>query len=635
MSSLARAAHGTATGGSGGNAASSARRKSKPASKRMVIGQMDLEDDDGGDGDDFESSHAANDRKQHSHSHTGINSHAHAAQHDDVQHQHHSTTSGLLSARLGQHPQSTTVTTSALWEENAMEMDLHHDQQQQHTHHQNNKQQPIRGRNKFTIYQGEALPPPAPEREPTINRSTSQQQQQHASTAIQNHYQYHDQQLQKQQQYHSRHYSLTVGESNNRMQPPPQHQQQPQYCEQNRLVQEIMMDVDDEVDGHFANAIDHHNPQHQHPSLSFPQHPHSHLQQAQAHHTNGSPSPIVQQSSPYSSSSMFLPPLIVMDGANIAHAYVAAKMQRQDYGNNVIGITTTSNANGGTGNSLAMHSDAGGRKNHPPITTEPDAHGIRIAAEYFLNHPIPYLLDHGGVDADNDSVTLAQAACRVLVVIPAHWLRRKPQPSDLLQKENALMVTSQLECLQELSAQGLVCAAPPTDDDDAYVLAIARRADAKQQQRVARMLQQQQKQEAETQQALLAAQQMSGNPFQPIIPPPSPNTHAMIAVPKFRGAYVLSNDLFRDAIRRDDHSHSRPQQAQENNINLQEWLQKDTTTGMGFPSQGPGRISSTFCDMGSVCEDTGEAQLDLMPNPRHPLVARIEATAVQQASYQA
>jgi hypothetical protein len=121
---------------------------------------------------------------------------------------------------------------------------------------------------------------------------------------------------------------------------------------------------------------------------------------------------------------------------------------------------------------------------------------------------------------------------------------------------NAMMVTPQLEVLKDLKARGLLVAAPPRDDDDAYALTIARREDTRSHNR-------------------------GGG-----------------------GGFVLSCDMFRDAVNRDASGE------------LRGWL----TKGSG---NGPGRISFAFCDMGST-DDFGDREMDFVPNPRHPLVAWIE-----------
>lgn len=122
------------------------------------------------------------------------------------------------------------------------------------------------------------------------------------------------------------------------------------------------------------------------------------------------------------------PPLIVVDGANIAHSYSECKQ----------------NANSSLTTALLGHYNK----------KEPDPEGIDVAAQYFLSH-----------------------GCRVVVVVPSFWLRAKPASQDGNQ-QNALMVTPQLETLQHLQKRGLLCCAPPSDDDDAYAIAIARRAAA-------------------------------------------------------------------------------------------------------------------------------------------------------------
>jgi hypothetical protein len=149
------------------------------------------------------------------------------------------------------------------------------------------------------------------------------------------------------------------------------------------------------------------------------------------------------------------------------------------------------------------------------------------------------------------------AGVRVLVVLPQSWLRVKPRPGDL--SGDAAMQTDRWEILQGLQRAGLLATSPPTDDDDAYVLTIARRESARD-----------------------AARRGQGP------------------------GYVLSNDLFRDAQRRDGTGR------------LAHWLHEGDGEALG-----PGRISYTFCHMGRI-DDHGERELDIVPNPRHPLVTWIE-----------
>ena len=118
--------------------------------------------------------------------------------------------------------------------------------------------------------------------------------------------------------------------------------------------------------------------------------------------------------------------------------------------------------------------------------------------------------------------------------------------------------------LKKLSSQGLVVPAPPKDDDDAYAITIARREDGR-------------------------AQQRGDGP-----------------------GYVLSNDQFRDAIAREE---------AEGSTDLKEWLTEGRTLPQG--KTGPGRISFAFCDVGNL-DDHGDKVLDLLPNPRHPLVQFVE-----------
>jgi hypothetical protein len=113
-------------------------------------------------------------------------------------------------------------------------------------------------------------------------------------------------------------------------------------------------------------------------------------------------------------------PLVVLDGANVAHYYAQAMATMQ---------------------------------NSQVCKPEPDAQGIQVATDYFL-----------------------QCGVRVLVVLPQYWFRSKLRDGVNNASPNALMETTpQLEILLSLKERGLIVASPPTDDDDAYALTIARR----------------------------------------------------------------------------------------------------------------------------------------------------------------
>jgi hypothetical protein len=161
-----------------------------------------------------------------------------------------------------------------------------------------------------------------------------------------------------------------------------------------------------------------------------------------------------------------------------------------------------------------------------------------------------------------------KAHVRVRIVVPATWQypHRDATDEDNRQRHGYL---------NDWRNQGLLVIAPPHDDDDAYALTIAQR---------------------ETARACVVA------------------TSAVIAVTdpwsEWGGGYVVSNDQFRDA------------QARDVTGQLTQYLQHGVSTTTFFDS-GPGRISYAFCDLG-VMNDRGERELDLVPNPRHPLVVWIE-----------
>jgi hypothetical protein len=186
----------------------------------------------------------------------------------------------------------------------------------------------------------------------------------------------------------------------------------------------------------------------------------------------------------------------------------------------------------------------------------------------FNNKPEP---DVQGIKVATDY--FQQAGFRVLVVLPQYWLQSKPRSGDSYHygtansntNNNAKMETPQLEILNDLKAKGLIVASPPTDDDDAYALTIARREEARS----------------------LKLRQGEGPGF------------------------VLSNDLFRDAQLRDG-----------GDVELRDWLKEGR-----HKSVGPGRISYTFGDMGTM-NDRGEKILDFVPNPRHPLIVWMETNTI-------
>lgn len=107
------------------------------------------------------------------------------------------------------------------------------------------------------------------------------------------------------------------------------------------------------------------------------------------------------------------PPLVVLDGANVAHAY-----------------------------GKTLHSRLASNE------VQPDARGILVACEYF-----------------------ARAHLRVLVVLPAHWFQRKNSSFRGSTSDEAFLS----KVIEELDYQGILVPSPPSDDDDAYALTIAQR----------------------------------------------------------------------------------------------------------------------------------------------------------------
>ena len=223
--------------------------------------------------------------------------------------------------------------------------------------------------------------------------------------------------------------------------------------------------------------------------------------------------------------------------------------------------------------------------------------GIQIAVSYFRN-----------------------AGCRVQVVVPAYWMRRKPRrrgnenasasasgtaASNQIQRQR--QIQRQIQVLQKMQEENILCCSPPTDDDDAYCIAIAMRIDARS--RVRR---------GEGSGARSGA--ASSSSLQSSRPNSNSNDLTDIG-----GAFILSNDLFRDAMGRDGSG------------DLRGWLKGEGTgTGAGAGGAGgnnfPRRISYSFCDLGSM-NKYGDEQLDFVPNPRHPLVAMVERSNREHGDY--
>jgi len=177
-----------------------------------------------------------------------------------------------------------------------------------------------------------------------------------------------------------------------------------------------------------------------------------------------------------------------------------------------------------------------------------------------------------------------KGGCRVLCVLPAGWAKASAGGRD-----NYRMARPELEALRGLRADGLLCASPPADDDDSYVLAIARRANAR----------------------------VSASPWC------GTDEEARPA-----GGYVLSNDMFRDAMAREEAQALDGTAAPAPELRL--WLNgNDDERAIFFTG---GRISYAFCDMGEIEEDGGGVVLDFVPNPRHVLVAGLETSMRQGAT---
>jgi hypothetical protein len=217
--------------------------------------------------------------------------------------------------------------------------------------------------------------------------------------------------------------------------------------------------------------------------------------------------------------------------------------------------------------------------NRESQTRQPDPRGISIAIEYFLQHD-----------------------CRVQAVVPVSWYRLKPRPADRYHLDNrsrgdssdARMVTEEVEELRGLRRGGFLVAVPPGDDDDAYAMALARREDD-------RVLEQR----------VCARRRDDGTIGMMVDDETSSSRHHLPL-----GGYVVSNDMFHDAIRRDDIGHYRQNQLllplNARPVFLKGWLARK-------------RISYSFANVGTTSQSDDRIRLDFVPNPRSDLIEAIDA----------
>ena len=186
---------------------------------------------------------------------------------------------------------------------------------------------------------------------------------------------------------------------------------------------------------------------------------------------------------------------------------------------------------------------------------QPNPRGIRLAIDYFLKNN-----------------------CRVQAVVPTSWYRLRPRDKN---EGDAKMVTDEVEELRSLREQGFLVACPPGDDDDAYAIALARREENRR-----------------SDDAMMSIDDDEDTGFPAAL----------------LGGYILSNDFFHDAVRREEQS----DRAEEQHLSslrgrkstLREWLNQH-------------RISYSFANVGQTFH--GQVELEFLPNPRHPLIECIDA----------
>ena len=249
-------------------------------------------------------------------------------------------------------------------------------------------------------------------------------------------------------------------------------------------------------------------------------------------------------------------PMVIIDGANVAYAYAQA----------------TGSMNSGTGIGKV----------------EPNVLGIQLACSYFRN-----------------------AGCRVQVVIPAYWMRKKHNYGH----SSPTLEQNEIQILQHLKDQNLLFCSPPTDDDDAYCIAIARRIDARFQNRS-----QGSSSGTDIPISAFSSLQQSTSTFTSCASSSSDNLPVDNDLTSIGGGFILSNDLFRDAIARDPSG------------DLRQWLKGAQSASINANKFTSRLISYSFGEFGSM-NKYGDEQLDFLPNPRHALVALVERSKRSHDSY--
>jgi hypothetical protein len=287
------------------------------------------------------------------------------------------------------------------------------------------------------------------------------------------------------------------------------------------------------------------------------------------------------------------PPLIVLDGANIAYAYV------QTFQSTPSLSTTTSN--------ISSSSKRHGTINSPSTSLEPNALGIKLAVEYFLH-----------------------AGCRVQVVVPAYWIRNKQQQHQQHQHIHSTRTTTNkdsqhLQILHHLQEQNILCCSPPTDDDDAYCIAIARREDGRSR------LRRKGRHYTTTTTAQEDGISSISSRSRTSINATTANTSLLSSdITMMDGAFIVSNDLYRDAIYRDPtHDLKRWLDGALSNVSSSVKHKYSKDVDWSNVDDIPRRISYSFADLGSI-DTYGDAILDFVPNPRHALISMIDGEMRKQ-----
>jgi hypothetical protein len=176
------------------------------------------------------------------------------------------------------------------------------------------------------------------------------------------------------------------------------------------------------------------------------------------------------------------------------------------------------------------------------------------------------------------------------------------------------MVTEEVEILLELRRGGYLVAVPPGDGDDAYAIALARGEDDRSRSSYSCDRDNPSTRDDDDDDDVDARAMSDGVAIEENGMTTTTLTRSRLPM----GGYVVSNDMFHDAIRRDDNRHGTndrrhvPPPLNCRSSSIRGWLSRR-------------RISFSFANIGTSSHVDERNRLAFVPNPRNDLIEAIDA----------